>query len=149
MCAASSDGNLRSCPRQALTGFRCRSPLRSQDRLAFLATPKPLLQLRCPSLATNSPLDCLFNAATLSGSIPILHKIKKRRRMSSLFYGAGDGNRTHTTSLVGWSSTTKLHLHIFCHYQVAEIIIYFLSLFVNRYLAYCQFTAIFSPSAYA
>ena len=50
-----------------LSGFRYRSPLRSQDRLAFLATPKPLLQLRCPSLATNSPLDCLFNAATLSG----------------------------------------------------------------------------------
>ena len=24
--------------------------------------------------------------------------------------GADDGNRTHTTSLEGWSSTTKLHL---------------------------------------
>ena len=26
--------------------------------------------------------------------------------------GASDGNRTHTTSLEGWSSTTELHSHI-------------------------------------
>ena len=26
--------------------------------------------------------------------------------------GAGDGNRTHTTSLEGWGSTTELHPHI-------------------------------------
>ena len=28
--------------------------------------------------------------------------------------GAGDGNRTHTTSLEGWGSTTELHPHIGC-----------------------------------
>ncbi len=28
--------------------------------------------------------------------------------------GAGDGNRTHTTSLEGWGSTTELHPHISC-----------------------------------
>ena len=26
-------------------------------------------------------------------------------------HGAGDGNRTHTTSLEGWGSTTELHPH--------------------------------------
>ena len=26
--------------------------------------------------------------------------------------GAGDGNRTHTTSLEGWDSTTELHPHM-------------------------------------
>jgi hypothetical protein len=26
-------------------------------------------------------------------------------------YGAGDGNRTHATSLEGWSSTIELHPH--------------------------------------
>jgi hypothetical protein len=26
-------------------------------------------------------------------------------------YGAGDGNRTHTTSLEGWDSTIELHPH--------------------------------------
>ena len=26
--------------------------------------------------------------------------------------GAGDGNRTHTTSLEGWGSTTELHPHV-------------------------------------
>ena len=26
--------------------------------------------------------------------------------------GAGDGNRTHTTSLEGWGSTTELHPHL-------------------------------------
>ena len=33
---------------------------------------------------------------------------KKRRRMPSLD-GAGDGNRTHVTSLEGWSSAIELH----------------------------------------
>ena len=32
-----------------------------------------------------------------------------RRKLSR---GAGDGNRTHTTSLEGWGSTTELHLRI-------------------------------------
>ena len=27
-------------------------------------------------------------------------------------FGASDGNRTHTTSLEGWGSTTELHSHI-------------------------------------
>ena len=71
-------------------------------------------------LPENCPLDSFLDGKTLSGSIPTQHKIKKRRRMSSLFYGAGDGNRTHTTSLEGWSSTTKLHLHIFCYRLVTE-----------------------------
>ena len=31
---------------------------------------------------------------------------------TSFCYGADDGNRTHTVSLEGWSSTTKLHLHL-------------------------------------
>ena len=29
-----------------------------------------------------------------------------------LFIGAGDGNRTHATSLEGWSSTIELHPHV-------------------------------------
>ena len=48
------DGNRRLCLRQMLTGFRCRSSY---------------------SLATNSPPDCLFNAATLSGPIPFLELV--------------------------------------------------------------------------
>ena len=31
---------------------------------------------------------------------------------STLFAGAGDGNRTHVTSLEGWSSTIELHPHV-------------------------------------
>ena len=27
------------------------------------------------------------------------------------FYGAGDGNRTHVSSLEGWCSTIELHPH--------------------------------------
>ena len=30
-------------------------------------------------------------------------------RLSGVVLGAGDGNRTHTTSLEGWGSTTELH----------------------------------------
>ncbi len=32
-----------------------------------------------------------------------------RLYLPSWGFGAGDGNRTHTTSLEGWSSTTELH----------------------------------------
>ena len=31
---------------------------------------------------------------------------------STLCVGAGDGNRTHVTSLEGWSSTIELHPHV-------------------------------------
>ena len=58
-------------------------------------------------------------------------------------FGAGDGNRTHATSLEGWGSTIELHPHniLFCktHYNniiiefscqqfFAKILIYFLFL---------------------
>ncbi len=36
----------------------------------------------------------------------------KRRFSSALQSGAGDGNRTHATSLEGWDSTTELHPHV-------------------------------------
>ena len=29
-----------------------------------------------------------------------------------MMYGAGDGNRTHATSLEGWNSTIELHPHV-------------------------------------
>ncbi len=39
---------------------------------------------------------------------------KSREPIGSLLfvYGAGDGNRTHATSLEGWSSTIELHPHL-------------------------------------
>ncbi len=45
---------------------------------------------------------------------------------TSFFYGAGEGNRTLTTSLEGWSSTTELHPQInilLCDFFVALSII--------------------------
>ena len=33
-------------------------------------------------------------------------------------FGAGDGNRTHTTSLEGWGSTTELHPQMSLRYSV-------------------------------
>ncbi len=30
----------------------------------------------------------------------------------AVMYGAGDGNRTHATSLEGWSPTIELHPHL-------------------------------------
>ena len=35
------------------------------------------------------------------------------KRMIIKLAGAGDGNRTHTTSLEGWDSTIELHPHTF------------------------------------
>ena len=34
-----------------------------------------------------------------------------RTERNSFRRGAGDGNRTHATSLEGWDSTTELHPH--------------------------------------
>ena len=34
---------------------------------------------------------------------------KKRNRINSFFKRAGDGNRTHVSSLEGWCSTIELH----------------------------------------
>ena len=33
--------------------------------------------------------------------------------------GAGDGNRTHATSLEGWDSTIELHPHGWAHPQMS------------------------------
>ena len=36
-----------------------------------------------------------------------------------MMYGAGDGNRTHATSLEGWDSTIELHSHICIQVKIA------------------------------
>ena len=48
--------------------------------------------------------------------------IGKKQHPQMLPFGADDGNRTHTTSLEGWSSTTKLHLQDNCLFKSAYIL---------------------------
>ena len=45
-------------------------------------------------------------------SSPGLSALSLSRRPAKQKNGAGDGNRTHTTSLEGWGSTTELHPRI-------------------------------------
>ena len=49
----------------------------------------------------------------LRGMRQDIHKkeYKKRNRINSFFQRAGDGNRTHVSSLEGWCSTIELHPH--------------------------------------
>ena len=47
--------------------------------------------------------------------------------------GAGDGNRTHVTSLEGWNSTIELHPHL-----TTLIILLQLALFVKMFLNYFE-----------
>ena len=51
----------------------------------------------------------------LRGMRQDIHKkeYKKRNRINSFFKRAGDGNRTHVSSLEGWCSTIELHPHIY------------------------------------
>ena len=46
----------------------------------------------------------------------LYHQDEKRKNLrlanAGRRFGAGDGNRTHTTSLEGWGSTTELHPRI-------------------------------------
>ena len=50
----------------------------------------------------------------LRGMRQDIHKkeYKKRNRINSFFKRAGDGNRTHVSSLEGWCSTIELHPRI-------------------------------------
>ena len=56
----------------------------------------------------------------LRGMRQDIHKkeYKKRNRINSFFKRAGDGNRTHVSSLEGWCSTIELHPHV--QYSVAS-----------------------------
>ena len=50
------------------------------------------------------------NTRTPTGfRLPIHHKTKTRPSGPAFHFGAGDGNRTHVTSLEGWGSTIELH----------------------------------------
>ena len=45
--------------------------------------------------------------------LPFLHTLKKGSKK------AGDGNRTHVSSLEGWCSTIELHPHQQCSFIIA------------------------------
>ena len=47
-----------------------------------------------------------------------------------LGYGAGDGNRTHVSSLEGWCSTIELHPHFTQCFQIITIITFNVKLFI-------------------
>ena len=51
--------------------------------------------------------------ARLKGLEPLAHCLEGSCsiHLSYSAYGAGDGNRTHATSLEGWDSTIELHPH--------------------------------------
>ena len=57
----------------------------------------------------------------LRGMRQDIHKkeYKKRNRINSFFKRAGDGNRTHVSSLEGWCSTIELHPHIYKAFHVS------------------------------
>ena len=59
------------------------------------------------------------------GSLYCLRGKRKNRHLyKTSVFGAGDGNRTHTTSLEGWDSAIELHPHIhrlnsaYIYYQI-------------------------------
>ena len=54
-------------------------------------------------LAANRSFHCYSKKGQCISALPFY-----------IHYGAGDGNRTHATSLEGWSSTIELHPHIWC-----------------------------------
>ena len=60
----------------------------------------------------------------LRGMRQDIHKkeYKKRNRINSFFKRAGDGNRTHVSSLEGWCSTIELHPHIYKAFHASVFI---------------------------
>ncbi len=68
--------------------------------------PLPLIHIGLPSFGTMS-----FQMVPLP-YFPKPQNEKTRSFRIRLQAGAGDGNRTHVTSLEGWGSTIELHPHI-------------------------------------
>ena len=66
-----------------------------------------LLKSQICSLTTGGLTTPLFSLAQFFHSFSIFISIYFLS--ICLFFGAGDGNRTHATSLEGWSSTIELH----------------------------------------
>ena len=71
------------------------------------------------SSATNwrfNQLSYTHHMARLKGLEPLTHCLEGSCSIhlsyKRIIIGAGDGNRTHVTSLEGWNSTAKLHPHI-------------------------------------
>ena len=66
----------------------------------------------------SSQLSYTHHMARLKGLEPLTHclegscSIHLSYKRTTKINGAGDGSRTHTTSLEGWNSTAKLHPHI-------------------------------------
>ena len=68
-----------------------------------------------------SPCSQSNDLASLEGFEPPTHGLEGRCSILlsyRLMFGAGDGNRTHATSLEGWGSTIELHPHF--HTQLAH-----------------------------
>ena len=96
----------------------------------------------------------------LRGMRQDIHKkeYKKRNRINSFFKRAGDGNRTHVSSLEGWCSTIELHPHVqyfvasshrqvvyyHNHISMSTTFLFFNAQFRNR----TRDTRIFSPLLY-
>ena len=79
-------------PRDILTG------------VLHLKTMKPLIK---PLITAFQPISTK-NYAMKKPRNPLDYEVSVR---------AGDGNRTHISSLEGWCSTTELHLHCYVFYN--------------------------------
>ena len=78
-------------------------------------TPDPLLrrQLLYPAELQAHITSCPRKSLTaLPSTVPVSFHLQSRHPIAVSFAdGAGDGNRTHATSLEGWDSTIELHPH--------------------------------------
>ena len=76
-------------------------------------TPDPLLrrQLLYPAELQAHITSCPRKSLTaLPSTVPVSFHLQSRHPIAVSFAdGAGDGNRTHATSLEGWDSTIELH----------------------------------------
>ena len=90
------------------TTIRCSNQLSYTHHIQFAATGK---------MARLKGLEPLTHCLEGSCSIQLSYRrISRRTGLQHLipippFSGAGDGNRTHATSLEGWDSTIELHPH--------------------------------------
>ena len=111
------DGRIRTyeCNSQSVVSYRLTTSL-YKNKMGWIIGFEPTTS-RATTWRSNQLSYIHHLLARLKGLEPLTYCLEGSCSIQLSYkrilkFGAGDGNRTHTTSLEGWDSTIELHPHI-------------------------------------